>query len=89
MRYLLALLLLTAPVQASAFSTVSEFQPDFAKAKICRQIDGRQVWQGKQAFYIQSWLLNKPGKVDPDAVGAVALKDNKSEDLKPFVDACK
>ncbi|HXC39065.1 MAG TPA: hypothetical protein VN667_08960 [Burkholderiales bacterium] len=89
MRYLLALLLLTAPVQASAFSTVSEFQKDFSAAKSCRPIDGRQVWKGKQAFYIQSWLLNQPGQVDPEAVSAVALKDNSPEDLKPFVEACK
>lgn len=89
MRYLLALLLFTAPVQASAFSTVAEFQPDFETAKSCRPIDGRQVWQGKRAFYIQSWLLNNPGRVDPDAVGTVAFKDNKKSDLKPFEDACK
>lgn len=89
MRYILAVLIFIAPVQAFAFETVAEFQPDFAVAKPCKPIDGRQVWQGKKAYYIQNWMFWKPGPVDPDTAGVVAFKDNKKSDLKPFAAACK
>jgi hypothetical protein len=45
------------PVASDGFTTVEEYQDDFAQARECEPIDGRHVWAGKRAYYIQSWLF--------------------------------
>jgi len=89
MRLILIGLLMIAPASAFAFTPPVGYQSDFSSAKQCRDIDGRHVWQGQQGYYIQNWLLNQPGQIDPDTVGVVDLNDNAADVLQPFVDACK
>lgn len=90
MRVTLAAILVLMPMSAAlAFEPdMPGYDADFAAAKQCKPIDGRQVWQGKTAYYIQEWLGYKAGgPLDPDAVGVVAKNSSKAL-LKEFRKAC-
>lgn len=82
-------LLLVTP--AWAFSTVDEYAADFAKARECKPIDGRKVWAGKDAYYIQAWLFytGQSGLLDDEVASAVPIADNGKDALEPFEAACK
>lgn len=81
---------LAAPLSASEFTTVDEFQDDFATAKECRPIEGRKVWKGERAFYIQAWAFQtgESGLLDDETASAVPFADNTPEDLADFRKAC-
>jgi hypothetical protein len=66
-------------------ATVDELQTDFERAVPCHQIDGRNVWKGALAFYIQSFVYDGD---TPVAADAVLPEDNSAETVKEFEDAC-
>jgi hypothetical protein len=87
---LFALALLTAH-PAAAFTTVDEYAADFAAARECRQLaDGRRVWAGGEAYYVQSWFFEtgQSGAIDDDAVSAIPIADNAPDALTTFANAC-
>lgn len=91
MRTLLAALVVLAVSPAFAFSTDPDFADDFAKARECRPLaDGRKVWTGEKAYYVQAWLFTtgQSGQLDDDVASVVSLADNTTDALKPFADAC-
>ncbi|RAS13636.1 hypothetical protein [Ensifer adhaerens] len=69
-------------------ATVDELQTDFERAVPCHQIDGRNVWKGALAFYIQSFVYDGDTPVATDAADAVLPEDNSAETVKEFEDAC-
>lgn len=69
-------------------ATVDELQTDFESAVPCHQIDGRKVWKGAIAFYIQSFVYDGDRPVATDAADAVLPEDNSAETVKEFEDAC-
>ncbi|WDZ78321.1 hypothetical protein PWG15_07505 [Ensifer adhaerens] len=69
-------------------ATVDELQTDFESAVPCHQIDGRKVWKGAIAFYIQSFVYDGDTPVATDAADAVLPEDNSAETVKEFEDAC-
>lgn len=85
-----AVALLTA-MPAWAFTTVDEYQPDFAKARECKDIDGRKVWVGESAYYIQSWMFytGQSGLLDDETASAVPFTDNEPTNLADFKKACE
>lgn len=92
MRSLFAALALLAAVPAHAFTTLPESSADFAQARECRPLkDGRRVWVGHDAYYVQAWLFytGESGQIDDDAVSVVSPADNSKDALAPFADACK
>lgn len=86
---LTALLLVTTPCWA--WSTVDEYSQDFAKARECSPIEGRKVWAGEQAYYIQSWMFRtgQSGLLDDETASAVPISGNTADALKSFVAACR
>lgn len=91
MKNLLAAVLMLTATPCLAWSTVDEFEKDFETAKECRPIEGRKVWAGKEAYYIQSWFFRTgdSGLLDEESASAVAIADNDKEALQPFVEACQ
>ncbi len=91
MKTLLIALLVVSPVSASQFRTVAEYQNDFDKAMICKPIDGRMVWKGKIAFYIQSTMFytSETGQVAEDAASVVPVATNPKKALVAFYKACE
>tara|TARA_R110002110_G_scaffold37601_2_gene124028 strand:+ start:7496 stop:7774 length:279 start_codon:yes stop_codon:yes gene_type:complete len=89
-RLIFALALFSSPAMADGFSTVDEYQADFESARSCVSIDGRKVWKGKTAFYIQSWLFRSgsSGLLDDSVAAAVPVNGNPQGNLAVFVDAC-
>ncbi|MBD9372761.1 hypothetical protein IB238_09020 [Rhizobium sp. ARZ01] len=74
----------------TAQPTVEELQADFETARPCYAlIDGREVWEGKKAFFISSYT-KEAAELDPDLVGADAvLRDDNSLDvIGEFEAAC-
>ncbi|HEV7319343.1 MAG TPA: hypothetical protein VGO04_12120 [Ensifer sp.] len=69
-------------------ATVDELQTDFESAVPCHQIDGRNVWKGALAYYIQSFIYEGDKPVATDAADAVLPEDNSAETVKEFEDAC-
>ena len=91
MKTLLTVLLVSLSSPALAWSTTADYASDFAKARECRPLDGRRLWVGGSAFYIQSWLFRTPdsGLLDDDAVSAVPFDDNSMQALATFAALCK
>lgn len=69
-------------------ATADDLQVDFETAVPCHQIDGRKVWKGAIAFYIQSFVYDGETPVATDAADAVLPEDNSPETVKEFEDAC-
>lgn len=91
MRTLLAALIVLAVSPAFAFSTDPEFADDFATARECRPLaDGRKLWAGEKAYYVQAWLFTtgQSGQLDDDVASVVPIADNTPEALKDFAAAC-
>lgn len=90
MRTLIIFAALAAAAPAMAFTTVDEYQSDFAKARECRDIEGRKVWVGERGYYIQSWLFytGQSGLLDDESASVVPFAENKAEDLEAFAAAC-
>ena len=91
MKTLLIALLIASPVAAGQFRTVAEYQNDFDKATICKPIDGRMVWKGKIAFYIQSTLFytSASGQVSEDSASVIPVATNPKKALAQFYKACE
>lgn len=91
MKTVLALLAFLIPASAWAFSTVEEFQEDFEQARECEPIEGRKVWAGKDAYYIQAWFFQtgQSSILDEETASAVPIEDNDAEALADFIEACK
>ncbi|WP_019567368.1 hypothetical protein [Agrobacterium sp. 10MFCol1.1] len=83
-----------APLAANAadgFSTVDEFQPDFDKAKPCKEIDGRKVWKGEKAFYIQAYAFStgQSKALSDDAASTVVKSDQSKDVIDLYERACR
>jgi hypothetical protein len=75
---------------AVAQPTVEDLQADFESARPCYSlIDGREVWEGKVAFFISSFT-KEAAQLDPDLVGADAVLrgDNDPDVIGEFEAAC-
>jgi hypothetical protein len=61
------------------------------EVKQCRDIDGRKLWAGPKAYYLQAWQFKtaQSGLLDDDAVSVVSFADNKPADLDGLREACK
>lgn len=80
-----------AAMAAGGFSTIDELQPDFDKASPCEDIDGRKVWKGKKAFYIQAYAF-KTGQskvLSDDSASAVIKSDQSKDVLELYERACR
>ena len=77
-------------IAGEGFSTVDQYQPDFATATECDRIDNRRVWAGKEAYYIQANALysSESGLLDDEYASAVPLADNTADALSVFAEAC-
>ena len=91
MRNIVAALLLLVTSPAWAWSTVPEYEADFAKARECTPIDGRKVWAGERAYYIQAWLLatGDSGLLDDENASVVDVSENTPDALAAFTKACE
>lgn len=90
MRLAALVLLIAAPAMAAdGFGTSMEFREDFKSAIACQPVEGRKVWKGKDAFYIQAYLFGKgAGVLDDEYASAIPLKDNTEAALAAFKAAC-
>lgn len=80
---------LLAPTNAvSNVAMVEDLQADFEHAVACQQIDGRRVWKGEIAYYIQSYVYEGDATGQTDAADAVLPEDNTPETVKEFERAC-
>ena len=83
---------LVAPSTAvPASATVADLQADIEAAVACRQIDGRKVWKGEIAYYIQSYVYEGDAAASADraeVADAVLPEDNSAETVKEFEEAC-
>lgn len=84
------LMISSSAYAADGFVTDDEYQPDFSNAVECRQIDGRRVWRGRVAYYIQSnlFMTGQSGLLDNEAAAAVPFAENADPDLAAFKEAC-
>lgn len=74
---------MASAASASDFRTVPAFQADFSKAKACHEIDGRKVWKGSKAFYIEASSLSE------GAVSVVIRSENAKQAFTKFETACR
>ena len=88
--FLLVFMASTA-IAADGFSTVPEFEADFDHAKPCKPLDGRKVWKGKTAFYIQAlaFKTGQSGALSEDIASVVVKAEQQREALKMFEKACR
>lgn len=75
---------------ATSQPTVDELQADFETALECRhQVDGRQVWMGRRAFFIASHSHGVDQAGDgSEAADAVLRDDNDPDVMAEFEAAC-
>ncbi|MCA1365952.1 hypothetical protein I6F15_00820 [Bradyrhizobium sp. BRP14] len=75
----------------STSASVEDLQADFETAVACRQIDGRNVWKGELAYYIQSYVYEGDAAASADVAevaDAVLPEDNSAETVREFEEAC-
>jgi hypothetical protein len=65
-------------------------QADLQTAYSCKDIDGRKVWKGGLAYYIQSYVYDGETAADETdmATDAVLPEDNSPETMREFEQAC-
>ena len=86
---LLIATLMAPPSMAEHVTTTDDLQADFERAVPCQQIDGRNVWKGGIAYYIQSYVYDTDGSEHAgDGADAVLPEDNTPETVKEFETAC-
>lgn len=73
---------------ASVTAGVDDLQADFETAIACRQIEGRKVWKGEIAYYIQSYVYEGEAPTAEEVADAVLPEDNAPETVKEFEEAC-
>lgn len=74
-----------------AMPTADALQSDLQTAYACKEIDGRKVWKGGLAFYIESFVYDgetPDSTADGVATDAVLAADNDPETMKEFEAAC-
>lgn len=88
----LIMLAITAATGASAAPspTADDLQADLQTAYACKEIDGRKVWKGGLAYYIQSYVYDGQPMDDATdiATDAVLPADNAPETMREFEEAC-
>jgi len=88
----LIMLAITAATDASAAAppTADDLQADLQTAYACKEIDGRKVWKGGLAYYIQSYVYDGQSTDDATdiATDAVLPADNAPETMREFEEAC-
>lgn len=88
----LIMLALTAATDASVAAppTADALQADLQTAYPCKEIDGRKVWKGGLAYYIQSYVYDGQSADDATdlATDAVLPTDNSPETMHEFEEAC-
>ena len=79
-----------ADTSTVAQPTADALQTDLQTAYSCKEIDGRKVWKGGLAYYIESYVYD--GQADADATDiatdAVLPADNSPETMREFEEAC-
>lgn len=86
---LLLATLMAPPNAVEHIATTDDLQADFEKAIPCAQIDGRNVWKGGIAYYIQSYVYDtNGGEHAGDGADAVLPQDNTPETVREFEAAC-
>jgi hypothetical protein len=87
----LVMMAITAATDASAAPppTADALQSDLQTAYSCKEIDGRKVWKGGLAYYIQSYVYDgQPADATDIATDAVLPADNSPETMREFEQAC-
>lgn len=79
-----------ASIPAAAEPTADALQSDLQTAYSCKDIDGRKVWKGGLAYYIQSFVYDdaSPDETANMATDAVLPEDNSPETMREFEQAC-
>jgi hypothetical protein len=79
-----------ASVPAAQEPTADALQSDLQTAYSCQDIDGRKVWKGGLAYYIQSYVYDDgtPDDAGNMATDAVLPEDNSAETMQEFEQAC-
>ncbi|WP_275789268.1 hypothetical protein [Rhizobium gei] len=90
---LLGLIFMAATIisDASASEPMADaIQLDLQTAYTCKDIDGRKVWKGELAYYIQSYVYDGQHGDDATdmAADAVLPEDNTPETMREFEQAC-
>lgn len=77
------------PTLAERVATTDDLQADFEQAVPCHEIDGRKVWKGGIAYYIQSYVYDINGaEYAGEGADAVLPEDNTPETMQEFEAAC-
>lgn len=79
-----------ASIPATPEPTADALQLDLQTAYSCKDIDGRKVWKGGLAYYIQSFVYDDatPDDAGNMATDAVLAGDNSPETMQEFAQAC-
>ncbi|MDQ0319358.1 hypothetical protein QO002_001496 [Pararhizobium capsulatum DSM 1112] len=82
--------LMTTAEMPTAEPTAEALQSDLQTAYACQDIDGRKVWKGGLAYYIQSFVYDgeTPEAGSDVATDAVLPGDNTPETMEEFEQAC-
>ncbi len=77
-------------IPAAPEPTADAMQSDLQTAYSCKDIDGRKVWKGGLAYYIQSFVYDDETADDTAnmATDAVLPEDNTPETMQEFEQAC-
>jgi len=77
-------------IPAAPEPTADAMQSDLQTAYSCKDIDGRKVWKGGLAYYIQSFVYDDatPDDAGNMATDAVLPEDNSPETMQEFEQAC-
>jgi hypothetical protein len=77
-------------IPAAPEPTADALQSDLQTAFSCKDIDGRKVWKGGLAYYIQSFIYDDETSDDAAnmATDAVLPADNSRETMQEFEQAC-
>ncbi|MDI7863980.1 hypothetical protein MRS76_18700 [Rhizobiaceae bacterium n13] len=81
--------LMAAPQFGGQVVTTEQLQADFEHAVPCREVDGRKVWKGELAYFIQSYVYNDEGaETTSEGADAVMPSDNTADTMREFEEAC-
>ena len=83
-------LMATTDASVAAPPTADALQADLQTAYPCKEIDGRKVWKGGLAYYIQSYVYDGQSADDATdvATDAALPTDNSPETMQEFEKAC-
>lgn len=83
-------LMATAETPPATEPTAEAMQSDLQTAYPCKDIDGRKVWKGGLAYYIESYIYDgqSPDGTTDIATDAVLPQDNTADTMEEFEQAC-